>query len=130
MRRVSRLVPQICEALQFEHESGVVHRDVKPENLVLTDASGQRTMKVLDFGIAKLLADESEGEDRTRTGERLMTPEYAAPEQLLGRSADARSDQFSLGMVLFEALTGRRPFKLEGLSPREIEDLIAYVLSL
>src|SRR5260221_2377385 len=95
---------QLCRALEVAHEQGVIHRDIKPQNLIL-DPSG--TLKVMDFGIARL-ASRSEGV--TQKGMAIGTPEYMAPEQLLGDKVDFRVDLYSAGCVLFECLTGMRPF--------------------
>lgn len=101
------LVPQICAALQFAHESGVMHRDVKPENILL---DGRGRVKLVDFGIAKLLVGESRDPALTLTGFRVGTPQYMAPEQV-ERPADVdhRADIYSLGVVFYELLTGELP---------------------
>jgi tRNA A-37 threonylcarbamoyl transferase component Bud32 len=98
------LTHQIARGLAFAHQHGVVHRDVKPQN-VLLDESG--TAKVTDFGIARSL---DPGEELTQTGTLLGTSDYIAPEQASGEPIDARSDQYSLGVVLYELLTGEVPF--------------------
>jgi len=95
---------QLCRALEVAHEQGVIHRDIKPQNLIV-DPSG--TLKVMDFGIARL-ATRSEGV--TQAGMAIGTPEYMAPEQLLGDNVDFRADLYAAGCVLFECLTGRTPF--------------------
>lgn len=104
INRIMEMAAQIAEALDFAHRNGVVHRDIKPSNIML-DKSG-RQVKVADFGIARI---GSSG--KTRTGTVLGTPPYMSPEQLSGRPLDGRSDVFSLGVVLFELVTGRRPFE-------------------
>ena len=95
---------QLCRALEVAHEQGVIHRDIKPQNMIV-EPSG--TLKVMDFGIARL-ATRSEG--MTQAGMAVGTPEYMAPEQLLGQEVDFRVDLYAAGAVLFEALTGRTPF--------------------
>jgi serine/threonine-protein kinase len=92
----------VAEALAFAHAQGVVHRDVKPANVMIDAATGQ--VKVTDFGIARV-TDSS----RTRTGVVLGTPSYMSPEQLSGRRVDGRSDLYSLGVLLFQLLAGRLP---------------------
>ncbi len=99
-----RVLEQVAAALDHAHANGVVHRDVKPAN-VMIEPSGQ--VKVMDFGIAKL----DEGANLTSTGAVLGTPNYMAPEQARGEGVDARSDLFSLGCVLYECLSGTRPFQ-------------------
>jgi serine/threonine-protein kinase len=95
---------QLCRALEVAHEQGVIHRDIKPQNLIM-EPSG--TLKVMDFGIARL-ASRTEGV--TQAGMAIGTPEYMAPEQLLGDKVDFRADLYAAGCVLFECLTGRTPF--------------------
>jgi eukaryotic-like serine/threonine-protein kinase len=103
---ILRLFLVVIDAVSYLHRNLVVHRDLKPSN-ILVDRNGQ--VKLLDFGIAKLLAEEPEGDGLTRTGERLMTPEYAAPEQLAGEPVTTATDVYALGVVLYELLTGKRP---------------------
>ena len=101
------VVPQICEALQYAHEMGVVHRDVKPEN-VLLDASGR--VKIADFGLAKLVGTPAGTPTLTRTHQVMGTPHYMAPEQMQDPLAvDHRADIYSLGVVFYELLTGELP---------------------
>jgi HAMP domain-containing protein len=95
---------QLCRALEVAHEQGVIHRDIKPQNIVV-EPSG--VLKVMDFGIARL-ATRTEGV--TQAGMAIGTPEYMAPEQLLGDDVDFRADLYAAGCVLFECLTGRTPF--------------------
>jgi len=102
--RVIELAIQICEGLHKAHQSGIVHRDVKPAN-ILIDADGRT--KILDFGLASVA-----GTDRlTKTGSTLGTVGYMSPEQVRGEQADHRTDIFSFGVVLYELITGRQPFK-------------------
>jgi tRNA A-37 threonylcarbamoyl transferase component Bud32 len=103
---VLRIVPQICAGLQFAHAHGIVHRDVKPEN-VLVDRSG--CVKIADFGLAKLASDPS-GAALTQSGDVFGTPHYMAPEQWQGSAGvDHRADIYALGVLLYELLTGRLP---------------------
>ena len=102
-----RLFGQVCEAVEFAHHRLVVHRDLKPAN-ILVDASGR--VRLLDFGIARLLGDG----DGTQT-QALLTPDYAAPEQLEGGVITTATDVYALGVVLYELLVGQRPWALEGL---------------
>ena len=104
---------QVCHALRAAHESGIVHRDVKPENVFL--AHPNATVKVLDFGISKV-AEFSDG--LTKTGTVMGTPDYMAPEQARGDRVDARADIYAVGAILYRALTGRKPF--EGSDPMAI----------
>lgn len=112
-REVERLAQQVLAALDAAHQAGVVHRDIKPRNLLLTPES---SVKVTDFGIAKVA--EGLELDVTVTGQVLGTPAYLAPERLSGQPATARSDLFSLGVVLYEALSGTKPFS--GSTPWEM----------
>ena len=101
------IVPQICDALQYAHDQGVVHRDIKPEN-VLLDRSGR--VKIADFGLAKLLGKGPDDFTLTRTQQVMGTPRYMAPEQIERPSTvDHRADIYSLGVVLYEMLTGELP---------------------
>jgi serine/threonine protein kinase len=112
------LFRSVCEAVQYAHSQAIIHRDLKPSNiLVRTDG----TVKLLDFGIAKQLESLDESADQTRTSLRLMTPAYAAPEQLQGGHAGTRSDVYSLGVILYELLAGRLPFDLSKRTPAEAE---------
>jgi serine/threonine protein kinase len=106
---VQAIVPPLCAALQFAHDLGFVHRDLKPANIVAHEfAPGQRVYKIVDFGLANLRdTDETR---LTAPHEFLGTLAYASPEQLTGATADARSDIYSFGAVIFEMLTGRAPF--------------------
>jgi len=108
------LIIQICFALIYAHEQGVVHRDIKPANILLTnpgERSTEGTVKVVDFGIAKILqADDDDTLQLTKTGEIFGSPPYMSPEQCKGGAIDIRSDIYSLGCVLYECLTGHPPF--------------------
>jgi serine/threonine protein kinase len=102
LARVLRVMQQACAALEFAHQNNVIHRDIKPANLILTP---EDTLKISDFGTAKILQFQS-----AQTGQIVGTPSYMSPEQIKGRPVDGRSDIFSLGGVLYELLTGQKPF--------------------
>jgi serine/threonine-protein kinase len=117
-----QLFRDVCSAVQHAHQKLVVHRDLKPSNILVTEDG---TPKLLDFGIAKLLApDPGEADTRTETAVRLMTPEYASPEQVRGLRVTTATDVYSLGVVLYELLTERRPHQFATYSPAEIERAI------
>jgi serine/threonine-protein kinase len=105
---VLEIIAQAAEALDFAHQRKIVHRDVKPANIMRT-SEGQ--IKVMDFGIAKLPSSTL-----TQDGSVLGTPAYMSPEQIQGKELDGRSDLFSLGSILYELLTGIKPFRGENLS--------------
>ena len=110
-RRTVQLFLQLCAALNAAHHAGIVHRDLKPANIMLTrDEQGKDLIKVLDFGVAKLLIQGETFQTKTQTGEMLGTLLYMSPEQCLDQDLDGRSDIYSLGCVLVEALTGTPPF--------------------
>jgi len=102
VKKVLTVVGEVAEALEYAHNHGVVHRDVKPENIILLD-EGQ--VKVADFGIARVMSTSN-----TQTGVILGTPNYMSPEQVEGSHVDGRSDLFSLGVVMYELLSGDKPF--------------------
>jgi eukaryotic-like serine/threonine-protein kinase len=119
---------QIAQALGAAHEAGIVHRDLKPENVMLVQAPSEPDLvKVLDFGIAKIRMPEQEAEPAlTRLGTIFGTPEYMSPEQALGQNADARTDLYSLGIIMYEMLTGRTPFadkELVAVLTRQMTDM-------
>jgi serine/threonine protein kinase len=107
--RVLKFVSQICDALTHAHSLGVIHRDLKPSNIMLVNpGQTNERIKILDFGIAKIVADDSI--KATQTGDVFGSPAYMSPEQAEGKSINAKTDQYSLGCVVFELLTGRPPF--------------------
>jgi serine/threonine protein kinase len=120
---------QLARALEIAHEQGVIHRDIKPHNMVV-EADG--VLKVMDFGIARLAAQPQES-GVTQQGMIVGTPEYMAPEQVLGRNLDGRTDLYACGCVLFECLTGRPPLSAETpyqLVAKLLEDIPVRVASI
>ncbi len=117
------LFRQVCAAVQYAHDRQIVHRDIKPANILVT-AAGQP--KLLDFGIAKILDPELIGDtlDSTMTALVLMTPDYASPEQARGERVTPASDQYSLGVLLYELLSGHRPYHVRNRMPHEVARII------
>jgi eukaryotic-like serine/threonine-protein kinase len=117
------LFQKICSAVSYAHQNLVVHRDLKPSNILVTKDG---TPKLLDFGIAKLLHPDwsLETDEATATMFRLMTPEYASPEQIRGLPITTASDVYSLGVVLYELLSGERPYKIDSRLPQEVANII------
>jgi eukaryotic-like serine/threonine-protein kinase len=116
-----KLFRSVCEAVQYAHGQAIIHRDLKPSN-ILVKPDG--TVKLLDFGIAKQLATGDAPADQTQTWLRLMTPVYAAPEQMRGELPSTQADVYSLGVILYELLAGQRPFDLSGKTAEEAERTI------
>src|SRR5229473_2981025 len=106
--RTLRLMEQVCSALEFAHQRNIVHRDIKPANLMLTEDD---TVKITDFGTAKILQFGT-----AQTAHVIGTPSYMSPEQIKGKPVDGRSDIFSLGVILYELVTGEKPFPGENIT--------------
>ncbi len=112
-RQALVLTRQILDGVGHAHSQGLVHRDLKPENILLVDMGGWERVKVIDFGLVKLMGDVADAFGAaalTRTGIVFGTPAYMAPEQALGRAVDGRADLYAIGIMLFEMLAGRLPF--------------------
>jgi hypothetical protein len=108
--RVLKILDQVAASLSEAHLNGIVHRDMKPENVFIESRDGQDHVKVLDFGIAKVVSDERQVPALTAVGQTLGTLEFMSPEQLRGQKLDGRSDLYALGMMSYEMLTGILPF--------------------
>ncbi len=127
-----RLVQQVCAAVSYAHQKQIVHRDLKPGNILVVPPPSDKAdgkvgmVKLLDFGIAKLLGSDwaADTVEQTATAVRLMTPEYASPEQVRGLPVTPSSDVYSLGVLLYELLTGRRPYRLSSHAPHEMARVI------
>lgn len=110
-KRSLKIAMQVCDAMNFAHAAGIVHRDLKPSNIVLLNEKDSELVKVMDFGLAKLVTpDGKEAQKLTQTGMLVGSVQYLSPEQSKGLRADHRSDIYALGCVLFECLTGEAPF--------------------
>lgn len=118
-----KLFREVCTAVQYAHQNLIVHRDLKPGNILVTKNG---IPKLLDFGIAKLIDEElvDNNEDLTRTGVWHLTPEYASPEQIKGEKITTASDIYSLGVLLYQILTGYQPYKISNNSPAAISKII------
>lgn len=115
-KRTVRIIKQVCHALAAAHEKGLIHRDIKPENIMVSQKPNPDSVKVLDFGIVKLLARSPVDSDsfETLAGKVCGTPEYMSPEQAQGSTIDGRSDLYAIGILLYELLTGQVPFEGKG----------------
>jgi serine/threonine protein kinase len=109
--RVLNIIDQVAQSLGEAHANGIVHRDMKPENVIVETRGEQDYVKVLDFGIAKMMSGDKEVQALTAIGQTLGTLEFMSPEQLRGLKLDGRSDIYALGMMAYEMLTGALPFK-------------------
>jgi serine/threonine-protein kinase len=109
--QVLEILTPICSALSVAHAAGVVHRDVKASNVHVAYRDGRCIVKLLDFGVAKLLTADNEGEGLTRAGSAIGTPATMAPEQIRGEAVDERTDVYALGVLVYQMLTGRLPFR-------------------
>ena len=118
-----KLFQKVCSALEYAHERQIIHRDIKPGN-ILINRSG--SPKLLDFGIAKILDPDLIHESVNPTGSmlRMMTPDYASPEQVLGRDVTPASDIYSLGILLYELVTGHRPYNFSGRALHEVSRVV------
>src|ERR1700730_13812532 len=112
-----RLFRKVCAAVTYAHQNLIIHRDLKPSNILVTQ---EGEPQLLDFGIAKLLSTADEWFTQTIPALRVMTPEYASPEQVKGDKIMTTSDVYSLGVLLYELLTGQRPYRLKTRAPEEI----------
>lgn len=118
-----------CEAVAFAHRQAIVHRDIKPSNVLAVEggAGEGQSIKLLDFGIAKTLGGEDDAEQRaTRTQLQMMTPAYAAPEQVQGKTVGVYTDVYALGVLLYELLAGDRPFDLSTTTPARVEQVVCH----
>ena len=106
-----RILDQVAASLTEAHANGIVHRDMKPENVFIESRGGEDHVKVLDFGIAKVMSDDRQVPALTAVGQTLGTLEFMSPEQLRGQKLDGRSDIYALGMMAYEMLTGKLPFQ-------------------
>jgi molecular chaperone DnaK len=112
--RALRIGLQVADAMVAVHDAAIIHRDLKPENIFLTEKEGRDNfVKLLDFGVAKLVDSEGRSVHETGIGDAIGTPEYMSPEQLVGGQVDHRSDIYSLGVVLYELVTGVKPFNID-----------------
>ncbi|MES3630717.1 MAG: protein kinase [Longimonas sp.] len=122
-KRIS-LLADVCDAVQYAHRRLIVHRDLKPDNILVTS---QGQVKLLDFGIAKLLAEDDE-DPGARTQRQPMTPAYAAPEQVQNDRVTPATDVYALGVVMYELLTGERPYEFESYGATDIAEAVVHAI--
>ncbi len=127
LKRCAEVIIPVCQALGEAHKAGIVHRDIKPDNIFLHQGKQGEVVKVVDFGIAKLIEEQNEDKQNnlTESGSIVGTPVYMSPERLKSQSYDGRADVYSLGIMLYEMLSGQRPFQLSSNNPIEI--LLKYI---
>src|SRR5690242_15507696 len=111
LKEVVRIMCELCDALDFAHSAGIIHRDIKPANVML---DAQARTKLTDFGIARVQDSDKAAVERTQAGTLVGTPAYMSPEQILGGQIDKRADVFSAGIILYQFLTGEKPFSGSG----------------
>src|SRR5580693_7008705 len=116
-----RLFRSVAEAVLYAHQHAVIHRDLKPSNVLV---KSDETLRLLDFGISKHLESLGDSAKQTMTGLRLMTPAYAAPEQIRGEQVGIHTDVYSLGVMLYELLAGRLPFDVSNRTPAQAEKIL------
>ena len=138
LRERVELMIEVCAAVSYAHQHLIVHRDLKPANILVTRQGSQdpstgssgfdkrSAVKLLDFGIAKVLEPDvfPHTVDATRTGQQPMTLHYASPEQIQGGTITTATDVYALGVILYQLMTGVRPYNLAGLPPRKVEEMI------
>ena len=116
-----QLFRAVCEAVLYAHQHAVIHRDLKPSNVLVKN---DETVRLLDFGIARQVESLGDSAEKTMTGLRLMTPAYAAPEQIRGEQVGIHTDVYSLGVILYELLAGRLPFDLSNRTPAQADKVL------
>jgi tetratricopeptide (TPR) repeat protein len=116
----------VCQGVQHAHQRGIIHRDLKPSNVLVRTVDGAPVPKIIDFGIAKAIQDQREASLMTEVGQAIGTPEYMSPEQagVLEGGVDTRADVYSLGVMLYELLTGHRPYEFKTYAPIEIHRVL------